>query len=92
MLPREGTETGKAILLKSLHLLITHVTSRGDGNQVTGFLNKSFRLITHVTSRGDGNYSFAYKLAPFEIVNNPCYLERGRKLLALNIFQAALNS
>ena len=36
-------------------------------------------LITHVTSRGDGNFSFEGQYSVPLLVNNPCYLERGRK-------------
>ena len=55
MLPREGTETDITyFLIRYIYRLITHVTSRGDGNVIIGlFLLLKNRLITHVTSRGD---------------------------------------
>ena len=82
MLPREGTETKQWLTLeKGIMGLITHVTSRGDGN-LNQFRYKATTklLITHVTSRGDGNSELAVT-TPRGLVNNPCYLERGRKQL-----------
>ena len=69
-----------------LSQLITHVTSRGDGNTfILSIIIIELRLITHVTSRGDGNYIYRRCVIADILVNNPCYLERGRKQVMFSI-------
>ena len=52
----------------------------GTETNLKGHLPSSeHQLITYVTSRGDGNFLFCIGVWKYRSVNNPCYLERGRK-------------
>ena len=64
-----------------LQLLITHVTSRGDGNFLFCIGVWKYRSVNNPCYLERGRKQFSHFIyLSFYIVNNPCYLERGRKL------------